>query len=95
MYQEEQVSPEEEQVPEEESVESATPEEMVPPAGAPPEGESPEDAPPEEGGSRTWLWVLLAAVGVLIIILGYLALRPSGEQSYKLGLSLSTLNNPN
>jgi ribose transport system substrate-binding protein len=98
MYQEEQVSPEEEQVPEEEAVEetmeTAPVEGEVPPGEAPPEEGPPEEAQPEEGGSRTWLWVLLAVVGVLIIILGYLALRPSGEQSYKLGLSLSTLNNP-
>jgi ribose transport system substrate-binding protein len=99
MYQEEQVSPEEEQVSMEETMETPTPEDEVPageapPEGAPPEVAPPEDQPAEEGGSRTWLWVLLAVVGVLIIVLGYLALRPRGEQSYKLGLSLSTLNNP-
>ena len=98
MYQEEQVSPEEEQVPEEEAVEetmeTAPVEGEAPPGEAPPDEIPPEEEQPEEGGSRTWLWVLLAVVGVLIIILGYLALRPSGEQSYKLGLSLSTLNNP-
>jgi ribose transport system substrate-binding protein len=90
MYQEEQVSPEEEQVPEEETVESAPTEGAVPPEEAPPE----ETPPEEEGASRTWLWVLLAVIGVLIIVLGYLAFRPSGEESYKMGLSLSTLNNP-
>jgi ribose transport system substrate-binding protein len=89
MYQEEQVSPEEEQVPVEETTESAPAEGAVPPGEAPP-----EETPPEEGASRTWLWVLLAVIGVLIIVLGYLALRPSGEESYKMGLSLSTLNNP-
>jgi ribose transport system substrate-binding protein len=89
MYQEEQVDPEEEQVPVEESTESAPPEGAVPPGEA-----TTEEAPPEEGGSRTWLWVLLAAIGVLVIVLAYLAFRPSGEQSYKIGLSLSTLNNP-
>ncbi len=89
MYQDEQVSPEEEQVPAEESAESAPPEGTVPP------GETPsEETPPEEGGSRTWMWVALAAIAVLIVILGYLALRPQGEQGYKIGLSLSTLNNP-
>jgi ribose transport system substrate-binding protein len=94
MYQEEQVSPEEEQVPVGESTESAPPEGAVPPGEAPPEEAPPEEAPPEEGGSRTWLWVLLAVIGVLVIVLGYLAFRPSGEESYKMGLSLSTLNNP-
>ena len=89
MYQEEQVSPEEEQIPEGETTESAPPEGAVPPGETPP-----EETPPEEGASRTWLWVLLAVIGVLIILLGYLALRPSGEESYKMGLSLSTLNNP-
>jgi ribose transport system substrate-binding protein len=93
MYQEEQVSPEEEQVPmeepKEESTESAPPEEAAPPGDVPS-----EEAPPEQGGSRTWLWVLLAAIGVLIVVLAYLAFRPSGEQAYKIGLSLSTLNNP-
>jgi ribose transport system substrate-binding protein len=94
MYQEEQVSPEEEQAPVEETTEAAAPEEVVPPGEAPPEDGPPEEEAPEEGGSRTWLWVLLAVIGVLIIILGYLALRPSGEVGYKLGLSLSTLDNP-
>jgi ribose transport system substrate-binding protein len=94
MYQEEPVSPEEEQVPVGESTESAPPEGAVPPGEAPPEEAPPEEAPPEEGGSRTWLWVLLAVIGVLVIVLGYLAFRPSGEESYKMGLSLSTLNNP-
>jgi ribose transport system substrate-binding protein len=89
MYQEEQVSPEEEQIPVEETTESAPAEGAVPPGEAPP-----EETPPEEGASRTWLWVLLAVIGVLIVVLGYLALRPSGEESYKMGLSLSTLNNP-
>ncbi len=89
MYQEEQVSPEEEQIPEGETTESAPPEGAIPPGEAPP-----EETPPEEGASRTWLWVLLAVIGVLIVVLGYLALRPSGEESYKMGLSLSTLNNP-
>ena len=89
MYQEEQVSPEEEQIPEGETTESAPPEGTIPPGEAPP-----EETPPEEGASRTWLWVLLAVIGVLIVVLGYLALRPSGEEGYKIGLSLSTLNNP-
>jgi ribose transport system substrate-binding protein len=93
MYQEEQVSPEEEKVPMEEPMETATPE-GTPPGEAPPEDVPPEEAQPEEGGSRTWLWVLLGVIGVLVIVLAYLAFRPSGEQGYKLGLSLSTLDNP-
>ncbi len=93
MYQEEQVSPEEEQAPMEESMDTA-PTEESPPGEVPPEQAPPEEAQPEEGGSRTWLWVLLAAVGILVVVLAYLALRPSGEQGYKLGLSLSTLDNP-
>ena len=95
MYQEEQVSPEEEQVPAEETVESAPVEEAAAAGAAAPPGEAPPDeAPPEEEGSRTWLWVALAVIGVLIIVLGYLWLRPSGDTGYKMGLSLSTLNNP-
>ncbi len=93
MYQEEQVSPEEEQAPMEESMDTA-PTEESPPGEVPPEQAPPEEAQLEEGGSRTWLWVLLAAVGILVIVLAYLAFRPSGEQGYKLGLSLSTLDNP-
>ncbi len=89
MYQEEQVNPEEEQVPAEEPMESATPEGTVPPGET-----TPEEEPPEEGGGRTWMWVALAVIGVLIVVLAYLAFRPSGEESYKMGLSLSTLNNP-
>jgi ribose transport system substrate-binding protein len=89
MYQEEQVSPEEEQVPVEEPMET------VPPEGTIPPGETTsEEEPPEEGGSRTWMWIALAVIGVLIVVLAYLALRPSEEESYKVGLSLSTLNNP-
>ena len=95
MYQEEQVSPEEEQVPAEETVESAPVEETAAADAAVPPGEAPPDeAPPEEEGSRTWLWIALAAIGVLIILLGYLWLRPSEDTGYKMGLSLSTLNNP-
>ncbi|MGB5846489.1 MAG: ribose ABC transporter substrate-binding protein RbsB, partial [Anaerolineales bacterium] len=40
------------------------------------------------------LWIALAIIGALIVVLGHLAFRPSGEPTYKLGLSLSTLNNP-
>jgi len=88
MYQDEQVSPEE-QVPMETAPEPAPPEGTEPPVETPP-----EETPPEEGGSRTWMWIALAVIAVLIVILGYLALRPQGEPSYKIGLSLSTLNNP-
>ncbi len=110
MYQEDQVNPEEEQVPAEESVEEA-PQEQAPAeesmeeapveeaaaddAAVPPGDESsPDEAAPEEGRSRTWLWIALAAIGVLIVILGYFLLRPTEEPTQKIGLSLSTLNNP-
>jgi ribose transport system substrate-binding protein len=104
MYQEDQVSPEEEQVPAEESVEEA-PEEQAPAEESMDEAPTeeaasagaaapPDDEAPEEGGSRTWLWIALAAIGVLIVILGYFLLRPTEEPTQKLGLSLSTLNNP-
>ena len=66
MYQEEQVNPEEEQVPVEESTESAPPEGTVPPGETPP-----EETPEEEEGSRTWLWVLLAAIGVAYLTFQY------------------------
>ncbi len=110
MYQEDQVNPEEEQTPAEESMENAPEEEQAPAeesmdeapveeaaaagAAVPPGEEPPEEGEPEEGGSRTWLWIALAVIGVLIVILGYLWLRPSEEPTQKLGLSLSTLNNP-
>jgi ribose transport system substrate-binding protein len=86
MYQEEQVSPE----PMETETETAPPEGTAPPGETPP-----EETPPEEEGSRTWMWILLAALGVAIVVLLYLAFfRDTGEASKKMGLSLSTLNNP-
>ena len=110
MYQEDQVNPEEEQVPAEESVEEAPREqapaedsmdkapveEAAPDGAAVPPGDkfSPDEAAPEEGRSRTWMWIALAAIGVLIVILGYFLLRPTEEPTQKIGLSLSTLNNP-
>ena len=100
MYQEEQVNPEEEQVPAEESmeeapVEEAAAEDAAAPEEAPPTEEMPpEEEAAEEGGTSPWLWVALAAVGVLIVILAYFLFRPSEEPTQKLGLSLSTLNNP-
>jgi ribose transport system substrate-binding protein len=101
MYQEDQVSPEEEQVPAEESMDEAPVEEaaadgvpVAPEASLPGDQTPPNEETPDEGGSRTWLWIALAAIGVLIVILGYFLLRPSEEPTQKLGLSLSTLNNP-
>ena len=101
MYQEEQVSPEEEQVPAEESMEAAPVEEPVADEAAPEAAAAPPEEPPpgegemeEEGGTSPWLWVGLAAIGVLIIVLAYFLFRPSEEPTQKLGLSLSTLNNP-
>jgi len=95
MYQEDQVNPEEEQAPAEESKEEAPVEEAAAAGAAVPPGEeTPEEGEPEEGENRTWLWIALAVIGVLIIVLGYLWLRPSEEPTQKLGLSLSTLNNP-
>ena len=96
MYQEEQVSPEEEQVPAEESMEEAPIEEAAAADAAAAPGEEPpgDEEAPEEGGTKPWVWVALAAIGILIVILGYFLLRPSEEPTQKFGLSLSTLNNP-
>ncbi len=82
MYQQEQVNPEEEQVPAEEPVAEPMEEpiESAPPEGTVPPGETtPEEELPEEGGSRTWMWVAVAVIGVLIVVLAYLAFKPSGE----------------
>ena len=92
MYQEDQVSPEEEQVPAEESMDEAPVEEaaadgvpVAPEASLPGDQTPPNEETPDEGGSRTWLWIALAAIGVLIVILGYFLLRPSEEPTQKSG----------
>ena len=48
----------------------------------------------EEQKSRTWLIIAIVVAAILVLALGYLALRPQEAEGYTVGLSLSTLNNP-